>query len=293
VGAGLPWLQGYLSGQRNDRLTCTFISVGHGTSVLIELPGGEIVLYDAGGLGSSRAAAESISAAVWSRGVRHLDAIVLSHADTDHYNAVPRLMGRFSVGTVYVSPQMFPPDDPTFTNPGARLDSSSPSPDRLGRALEYLRNAANAARVPIRFVYAGEPVECGGPARLEIVHPPNHGAYKDDNANSIVLLVEFSGRRILLPGDLDGPGMDAVLRQEPIDCNVLMAPHHGRPTKRCRQLLQWSSPEWIVASGGLEKDPAQIERQFAGPGRQLLQTATSGAVTVTINGDEISVHTFR
>ena len=57
VGAGFPWLQGHLSDRRNDRLTCTFINVGHGASVLLELPGGENLLYDAGGLGSSRAAA--------------------------------------------------------------------------------------------------------------------------------------------------------------------------------------------------------------------------------------------
>jgi competence protein ComEC len=293
VGVGWPWLRGYLSDRRTDRLTGTFISVGHGTSVLLELPGGKNVLYDAGGLGSSRAAAESISAVLWSRGIRHLDAIVLSHADTDHYNAVPRLMGRFSIDAVYISPQMLAAHEETLGNHGVAHNGGTRPRDRLGTTLQCLREAAHSARVPIRCVFAGEQLPSGGPARLDVLHPPRHGSGESDNANSVVLLVELGGRRILLPGDLDGTGMEAVLQGEPVDCDVLMAPHHGRPTQKCRQLLRWSSPEWIVASGGVEKEPGQIDRQFAGYDGRLFHTATSGAVTVTIDGDDLFVHAFR
>ena len=36
----------------------------------------------------------------------------------------------------------------------------------------------------------------------------------------------------------------------------------------------------------------QIDRLFGGAGRKLFRTSTSGAVTVTIDGNEISVDTF-
>ena len=39
-----------------DRLRCTILSVGHGAAVVIELPGGKTLLYDAGRLGSPVAA---------------------------------------------------------------------------------------------------------------------------------------------------------------------------------------------------------------------------------------------
>ncbi len=81
--------------------------VGHGGGELLELPDGRTILYDAGRLGSPWGAARSISAYFWSRGITHLDAVVISHADTDHYNAMPELLERFSVGVVYVSPVMF------------------------------------------------------------------------------------------------------------------------------------------------------------------------------------------
>src|SRR5439155_24893291 len=64
-----------------DRLDCTFLSVGHGCAVVLELPDGQTLLYDAGRLASPAGAARSVSGYLWSRGKTHIDAIVLSHAD--------------------------------------------------------------------------------------------------------------------------------------------------------------------------------------------------------------------
>lgn len=46
----LPVLSSHEASEKDFR--ATFIDVGHGTSVMLELPGGEILLYDAGHLGS-------------------------------------------------------------------------------------------------------------------------------------------------------------------------------------------------------------------------------------------------
>ena len=112
-----PALLGPLDGGRFRRplvecgpshgLRCTFLSVGHGEAVVLELPDGRTVLYDAGRMAAPTACCRSVSGYLWSRGLTHIDAVVLSHADTDHYNALPDLLERFSVGAVYVSPVMF------------------------------------------------------------------------------------------------------------------------------------------------------------------------------------------
>ena len=94
---------------RPGELRCTFLAVGHGTCAVIELPSGQTVLYDAGSLGSPEMAHRIVSSFLWSRGIGRIDAIVLSHADIDHYNAVPGLVERFPVDIVYVSPMMFDP----------------------------------------------------------------------------------------------------------------------------------------------------------------------------------------
>ena len=101
VGFSAAWL-------RADRqhLRCTFVHVGHGEAIVLELPSGKTCLR-AGEFGAPRAATQSVAGFLWSRGITHLDAIVLSHADADHYNAIPGLLERFSAGVVYVSPVMW------------------------------------------------------------------------------------------------------------------------------------------------------------------------------------------
>ena len=91
----------------SDGLDCTFVSVGHGCGVVVELPNRQVLLSDAGRLGSPYVGAREIASYLWSRGLTHIDAIVLSHNDIDHINAVPELLERFSVGAIYVSPVMF------------------------------------------------------------------------------------------------------------------------------------------------------------------------------------------
>ena len=120
LSALLMWLAlaFVVTGERThrDELHCTFLSVGHGTCVVLELPGGETVLYDAGSLGSPDIATQTIASFLWSRGLTGIDALVLSHADVDHYNAVPGLIERFRIGRVYVSPLMFDPGSTMATS---------------------------------------------------------------------------------------------------------------------------------------------------------------------------------
>jgi competence protein ComEC len=77
------------SSQSARPLEVTFASVGHGAAILIELPDGRNILYDSGRLGSPLSGARPIAALLWSHGITHLDAVVISHADSDHYNALP------------------------------------------------------------------------------------------------------------------------------------------------------------------------------------------------------------
>ena len=57
---------------------------------------------------------------------------------------------------------------------------------------------------------AGQSLAAGNDTRLEVLHPPRKGVYGSDNANSIVLFIEHAGRRVLLTGDLESPGLDDI-----------------------------------------------------------------------------------
>ena len=220
------------SSAQTPRLVMTFISVGHGTSVLLECPDGSNLLYDAGHLGAPQVAARKIAAVLWARGITDLDGIMISHADLDHYNAIPELLKRFGVQRIYVSPSMF--------------SSESGS-------LDYLQAVVESRGIDLRVVSANQSLSMQHGLRMKILHPPLRRVASSDNANSIVLLLEFAGRRILLPGDIEGLGLAALLQTAPIDCDIAMAPHHGSSHSRPMDFQNWATPEWLVVSSGRER----------------------------------------
>jgi len=191
-------------------LDVTFVAVGHGAAILMELPDGRTMLYDCGHLGSPLAGVRPIAAVLWSRGITHLDAVVISHADSDHYNALPELLERFSVGVVYISTVMWGNKAP---------------------GLVTLREAIDTQGIPVRTLQAGDRLRLAAQTAttIEVLHPPRGGVFGADNANSIVLLVEHADRRVLLTGDLESRGLTDLMAEPALDCDLLLAPHHGSP----------------------------------------------------------------
>ena len=252
-------------------LDCTFLSVGHGTAVVLELPGGQTVLYDAGQMSSPRSGTRTVAAFLWSRGITQIDAIVLSHADADHYNMVPGLLERFGVGTVYVSPVMF---------------------QKKGLAMEALAEAIDRRGVPLDEICSGDELPIRGGCTIEAIHPPGGHTLGGDNADSLTLAVEYLGRRILLPGDLEHSGINDLLAREPWDCDVLMAPHHGSPRSSPPGLALWCRPEWVVVSGGREVALEEIATVYERALGRILNTGDVGAVRLRIDSDGLEVSCF-
>lgn len=257
---------------REPELRCTFVSIGHGSAVVLELPDGRTLLYDGGQLGSPDSGAQSIAAYLWSRQITHLDAVVISHADVDHYNAIPGLLKRFSIGAVYVSPVMFEDD---------------------WGAVVLLRETIEEAGVPIRTISANDRLAAGDHVSIEVLHPTEDGVIGSDNANSVVLLVEFARRRILLPGDLESPGLDDVMAEQPQDVDVLMAPHHGSARSSPAGFAAWCTPEHVIISGGRSRDASAAIAAYEESGAVVRHTAETGAVTATLSKPTLEVAHWR
>ena len=281
---GLIWLVGawmvpsaieshWQRSKRQSDLVCTFVDVGHGTSVLIQTPDGRNLLYDAGTFGSPRFGLNNVAGLLWSEHIDHLDALFVSHADLDHFNVIPELCERFSIGVLYISPVM-----------------KSSSSESVKLMLQRLKEH----RVEIRELSWNAHLDCGPNARGSVLSPPPEGTGSTDNSDSIVLLIEAYGRKILLPGDLESTGMDLLLSRPSIDCDVVMAPHHGSSNSRPGEFLAWSRPEYVLVSASLKKVSAQTLGILAENQRNVNRTGAPGAVRYRVRpSGEISRESFR
>lgn len=255
---------------RSEGLRCTFLSVGHGCAVLVEMPNGKTIAYDAGALHDTRAAATALQNALWQRGGSSLDAIVVSHADVDHFNGVPELLRTLPVGCILLA---------------------QPFLDFEQRAVVRLCDTAAAENVPIQLITQGDRLLADQSVKVQVLHPSGRGRRPGDNANSTVILIEYANRRILLPGDLDGEGMQQLLAQPPCDVDVLLAPHHGGAQANTPELAAWAQPECVVVSTGRPHVGKRLRAVYS-PLTTILSTEDQGAVTVRIDpGGRIAVDT--
>ena len=97
---------------------------------------------------------------------------------------------------------------------------------------------------------------------------------------------------MLLPGDLETPGLEDVIAELPYDCDVLMAPHHGSRRSDPPGFAAWSTPEWVVISGGADAD-AEVEQTYAAGGAKVLNTGKLGAIEFELGRDQLAASTFR
>jgi len=260
-GVVLPLMYGPLF-YREAGLRCTFISVGHGTSVLLEMPNGQNWLYDAGAMGEPETVGRRISGLLWSRGIKRLDRLLVSHADADHYNAVPYLLDRFSVQSVGLPTPML---------------------KRLATDCPVLHRAICLKQCGLFPLQSGDSWQLTGGVKIQVVHPPAGGVIGTDNANSLVLVVEYRAERILLPGDLEGVGLEDLLAAKPISCSILMAPHHGSLHSDPKRVADWSHPKRVIISSGKKPGRRQVVTEYRAAAAEVWSTAVHGAVTISMD----------
>ena len=276
VRVGLAWmvigLTWELVREPQRGVTCTFISVGHGLSVLIECPNGRTVLYDAGGMVGGGSVATTISQTLWMTGRSRLDAVVISHADGDHCNALPELNRIVAPGGLFVHRSF--------------LDWTQLP---VSEAIE--QTAKSGARV--RLISQGQSLVLDPTVSLNVLHPPLEFRSPRDNPNSIVLGIEYAGRRIVLTGDLELEGLVSLLKTPPLDTDILLSPHHGSLKANPPDLARWATPEYVIVSTPEESTADRLARQY-GPETRILTTAKYGAIRCHISPDgQLQVEPFK
>lgn len=267
VGLVLPWRP-----SRGGRLEADILAVGHGLAVMIRTGAGETFLYDCGRMHDPSVGRRIIAPALWARGVSRIDAVILSHADADHYNGLPDLLERFPVAEVRVPPGFASP-----ANPGA---------------VELLETVQTHG-VPIRTISEGEQWGSSG-SRFSVWHPPkSFSPGSSDNARSIVLDVESAGRHLLLTGDLEQEGLARLIDRPAFPIDAILAPHHGGRTANPESLYDWAGPEVVVVS---QRPPAVGTRdplEALGPrGIPLLRTWQRGAIRLRWEPDRLTARAF-
>ena len=256
---------------RESGLTCTFLDVGHGEAIVVTCPNGRTLLYDIGSLGDGRRAARAVQALLRERGAGRIDALVLSHADADHYNGGINLVAHTSIGTALFSQHCLNFEQEELPELFADL-------------------ASHGTR--LKMIQAGDELLLDPEVRMTVLHPSPQAKDREDNGNSVVLRIDYAGKSILLTGDLEEGGAASLMQNQISPVDLFLAPHHGGKSANTPVLAQWASPRHVFASSGRDITPA-LARIYSSAD-SIHCTAVDGAIQARIapNGS-IQINSHR
>ena len=273
----------------------TFLDVGQGDCILLRTASGEVYLFDCGSSSRKNIGKYILVPCLKYNGIHTIDAVFLSHPDADHINGAVELLGIGGENNITVN-QMLLPDI-----------EESEKEEQLGKLLEAAAEASQKEPVSVGYLSAGDEWDCGS-ASFICLHPAKGFSAADANAYSECFLVEFTEgqggifrggktgggteRRnwtLLLTGDVQEKGEEAFSREIQErgigGITVLKAAHHGSRNSTPKELLDRLKPLLTVISCGRDNryghPHAELMERLEASGTAIVQTAWSGAVTVT------------
>lgn len=261
----LPW---------QNSCIITMLSVGNGSCYIIQ-QGQEAVLYDAGSGRSLAVGQSTIVPALRRLGVLKVRALIISHADMDHYAGALEVMSAVKTDKLIVTPQLI----------------AQASRDPLG-PVAWMVQEADRMGIAIRPFSRGDRLEFGD-ATLTWIHPEADQKYATDNDQSAVVRLEVAGRSVLFTGDVTANAIAHLMRlpHDQLQADVLELPHHGSWSESAAAFMARVDPEIILQSTGRRQLPDDPWAPIL-ENRRRFVTAINGAVTVEIGRDgEIAVHT--
>ena len=244
------------------------IDIGQGDALLLQGPAGENILVDAG-RGEPGRPVSSLVRTLRGLRVSSLDAVVVTHADSDHAGGLPQLLGRVPVRLLI-----------------HRVDPGPEAADLWAR----VQRLAYRLRIPSLSPAPGDRLRIRGSSLL-FLGPLDEAR---GNEGSLVCRWDAGPARFLLTGDAGFPSERVLLAWgSELRSDVLKVGHHGSAESTGDEWLQAVEPRLAVVSCGRENTfghpAAEVLERLEAAGVTVSRTDHSGMVTIWLEGGRIRV----
>lgn len=269
VGLGLDGFRRVTD--RPEGLTVYFLDVRQGDAAVLRTPQGQWILVDGGPVGDGwDAGRRVVRPFLQQHRVSALAFAVLSHAHADHLGGLATVLDEMPAGRV--------------------LDPGMLSADGLyGHFLAEL----DAREIPWQGADSGLSFAVDS-VQFTVLHPRRGWAgWQDDlNENSLVLLVEYAGFRLLFTGDAGLPA-EIELAGEIGPVDVLKVGHHGSRWATGDPFLNEVDPQVAIISLGRRNryghPHAELLERLQHHAVPILRTDEQGTIRVQVTGGVASV----
>jgi competence protein ComEC len=260
-------------------LTVAFLDVGQGDAIYIATPDRRHYLIDGGSNSVAAVGEYRLLPFLKSQGVSRIDGWFITHPDSDHCSAFPELVAQLGKGGVALE----------------NLLLADIAAESRGEDYRELVRLAEDAGIAVRYIGQDVNVVAGEDVRLRCLAPVAGSAWPagEANAYSLVLLLEYGDFSLLLTGDVEKEGEEALKRYMAAsgladEVTVLKVAHHGSRNSTDAEFLTLAAPDYAVISAGRGNSYGHPHRELLGrmeeAGVEVYITYESGAVIIETDG---------
>jgi competence protein ComEC len=241
-----------------DHLRVTFLDVGQGDAALLETPGGNSFLIDAGGRfeGFDRGASVVLPF-LKARGIREIQALVISHGHPDHIGGAVSVLEEIECREIWHN--------------GRREGEYFQDLEHI-KGRDFWKAVGEGDRIYSAegaFFFWNPPQ--GGP-------PSGRGGIGDANDHSLVFTYRGYGASVAFTGDVSHNVLEDLAERHPfaLRADLLKVPHHGSARSSSSTFYREASPELAVIPAG--RNP------FGHPSPKVLKDLGDAGARVHVTG---------
>ncbi len=255
----------------------TILDVGQGECICVQTAKGECYLFDCGSSSRQNIGEKVVVPFLQHEGIAQIDGVFLSHADVDHSNGLMQLIEQnlIPIKAIYL-------------------------PEVGMHAKEDFAKITDVAKDSrIQYIEKGNSFQSGD-VKWTCLHPSS-GLEGERNSYSACFLLEYKGFTMLLTGDVEGEGEDALLQelkhQQIGRIEVLKVAHHGSKYSTTEAFLQSVGPKVAVISCGENNTYGHPHTETLERLKQvnamIWQTPYSGAIHIYETSKGVQMSTYH
>ena len=257
-----------ISANLGDDFSASFVNVGTADACCIKCHG-KTILIDSG----TSITADKLTSYLRRNGFERLDAVIISHSDSDHIGGMSKVLNEFDVGMIYMTEL---------------------SEELIPESIEYndFINSINENKIDVVYPEITSAVNIGD-MKFEFISPQR--AYDNRNDSSLVVKITYGENSFLFTGDISEEVENDLLNSDTeLKSDVLKVAHHASKTSSSEDFLKAVSPKISVVSVGSTEDSLPdyetlaLINNYSG---ELYRTDRDKTVVITSDGKNLKVQT--